>query len=308
MADPSAAQTELLDRLSPILACPECRGSLRADPAGLGCEGCGSTYPVSDGIPLFARRGSSETWVEAGAAGGGSPAERGGGVEGEDAAQGAGRTSREYQDNYEQVARAAQYNEKYRRKRLKRWSTHRELQLLRRLLGGQPRSETLLDLPCGGGRLSTAIAPFTDLLLEADIALGQILYGKANSSCSTPRFWMTASAFHIPLRDRSVDAVVSVRLCHHLPVPEERERLVRELLRVSRRFVLMTFFDHNSPKNLLRRARRALGLDRKSPKNSMTVCRVAELAREEGAELVACPYLSVLGSGHRYALLVRAAG
>lgn len=38
-----------------ILACPACRGGLRADdPADeLTCTGCGRAYPVRDGIPVL---------------------------------------------------------------------------------------------------------------------------------------------------------------------------------------------------------------------------------------------------------------
>lgn len=93
-----------------------------------------------------------------------------------------------------------------------------------------------------------------------------------------------------------------VRLNHHLPTADERERLVRELLRVARKFVVMTFFDYHSLKNLGRRLRRPL--DKKPPKMTMTVARVHELAREGGFELVEWPALARLGSGHRYALMV----
>jgi LSD1 subclass zinc finger protein len=275
-----------IERLKELIVCPACRKDLQVETGAIRCTSCGAEYRVHDGIPLLAVKGSAGTW---------------GSSDG-------GETSQEYQENYEQLVRAEQYNEKYRRKCLKRMSTKREHSLLRRLLSSQPRVETLLDIPSGGGRLSAQMAPATELLFEADIAVGQVLYARESARLDVPQAWLTASAFHIPFRDGGVDATVSVRLSHHLPTPEERERLVRELLRVSRKFVIMTFFDHNSVKNLLRRARRRLGLDRKRPKSTMAVSRVAELAREQGAELVACPHLAWIGSGHRYALMVKRAG
>lgn len=38
-----------------VLACPECRASLRADDAAgeLVCTGCGLAYPVRDDIPVM---------------------------------------------------------------------------------------------------------------------------------------------------------------------------------------------------------------------------------------------------------------
>ena len=142
-----------------------------------------------------------------------------------------------------------------------------------------------------------------ELVIEADIAIGQILYGRSESRVATPRVWMTASGFHIPLRDDAVDGTICVRLSHHLPTANERQRLLEELLRVSRRFVIMSYFDHYSLKNVLRRLRRPF--NRKSPKLTMTTSEVAEFARHRGARLVAAPPLSRIGSGHRFALIVK---
>ncbi|HEY7753663.1 MAG TPA: methyltransferase domain-containing protein [Steroidobacteraceae bacterium] len=268
-------------RLAELLVCPACRSDLRATAEGLCCAGCDAAYAVQEGVPLLAIRGTSETW----------------GV--------TQRTeqSTAYQAEYQQVENAATYNLAYRDKLLKRSSTRREFELIRRHVAQVGRSRTILDLPCGGGRLTPAFADSTDLVIEADIALGQVLYGRAESQVATPRVWTTASAFHIPLRDRSVDGVISVRLSHHLPTQAERERHLSELLRVARRFVIMTFFDHWSLKNWLRRMRRPF--DRQPPKMTMTTAQVGAIARRHGARLVAAPPLSRIGSGHRYALIVR---
>ena len=267
--------------LLPLLACPDCRKALELDGGVFRCAADRAEYPVAEGIPMFARFGSAEQWS------GAKPAE----------------TSESYQQNYQKIKEAAKYNEMYSRRWSKRWITRREYALLRSLLASQPRCATLLDLPSGGGRLSPQLAPFTDLLIEADIALGQVQYGREFGRTNTAQVWMTASGFHIPFQDASLDGIVCVRLNHHLPTAEERERLVRELLRVAKKFVIMTFFDYHSLKNLGRRLRRPL--DKKAPKMTMTVDRVRELAQEGGADLVAWPALARLGSGHRYALMVK---
>ncbi len=268
--------------VSRLLACPDCGGEVSREGDSVRCRACAATFPVREGIPVFARFGTVEE------PSGAKPA----------------LTSEKYQQNYQDVTEATRYNKMYTSSFSKRWSTQREFTLLERLLASQPRCASLLDLPSGGGRLSPQIAQYTDLLIESDIALGQVQYGRQNGRVpATRQFWMTASGFHIPLKTGSVDGVVCVRLSHHLPTSAERERLLRELLRVSRRFVVMTFFDHHSLKNLGRRLRQPF--DRKPPKMTMTVARVRELAREGGADLLACPALSPIGSGHRYALLVK---
>lgn len=264
-----------------LLVCPMCRADLESGLQDLRCPACGARYPVHEGIPLLAIQGTSETWGEPQAA----------------------AQSSAYQTEYQRVESAATYNLEYRRQLLKRSSTRREYSLIARHMARVGHSRVILDLPCGGGRLTPAFARSANLVIEADIALGQVLYGRAESSVPTPRAWITASAFHIPLRDRAVDGAISVRLSHHLPTDAERERHLAELLRVSSRFVIMTFFDHHSLKNRLRRLRRPF--NRLPPKLTMTAARVAQIARAHGARLVEAPPLSRIGSGHRYALIVR---
>lgn len=277
-SDPSLSQFE---QLLPLMRCPHCHAALQPDSSGLTCTDEGHSFRLREGVPELAILGTTETW----------------------AGEAAPETSAEYQAEYQELEAARDYNEAYQNRPTKRWSTQREFKLLERHLASQPRSSTLLDLPSGGGRLSDQLDRHADLLVEADIGLGQLLYAKEHYDGPPKRVWMTASAFHIPFQDESLDGVVCCRLCHHLPTAEERERLVEELLRVSRRFVIMTFFDYHSVKNYLRRIRRPF--DGKPPKMTMTVDRVRELASEHGAELVAEPPLSRLFSGHRYALMVK---
>ena len=117
-----------------LLACPKCRAPLELGEDHLACRTCANVFRVHDGIPLLAVMDEPEPEV---------PAHL-------------GPTRTSYQQEYQQVDAAAEYNTKYQRERLKRWSTRREFQLLNRLLASQPRSRTLLELPCGGGRLSPA--------------------------------------------------------------------------------------------------------------------------------------------------------
>ena len=213
------------------------------------------------------------------------------------------RTSEAYQQNYQKDQRAARCNAKYRDHSTKRLTTRRELRLLYRMLQNQGPCKVLLDLPCGGGRLSSPLERYTDLLIEADVGLGQLHYGREHGRVSNRQEWMAASGFNIPLRDASVDGTVCVRLTHHLPAEAEREQLVRELLRVSKRFLIMSFFDYDSVKNIVRRLRRPF--NRKPPKSTMRRGQLRRLARDCGARLVEAPALSLLWSGHRYALIVK---
>ncbi len=270
-----------LAAIGELLSCPICRAALEIEITSLRCSGCGARFGMDDGVPMLAVQGTSETW--------GAPQQ----VE----------QSTAYQGEYQNVEKAAAYNLHYQQRILKRLTTGREYALIRRHLREVGLSRVILELPCGGGRITPAFAHATDFVIEADIAIGQIQYGRATSTLATPRAWMTASAFHIPLRDDSVDGTICIRLCHHLPTHAERDRLFHELMRVSRRFVIVTYFDHHSLKNLTHRMRHPFR--NKPPKLTMTTARVAELARECGGRLVAAPALFTISSGHRYALIVK---
>src|SRR5262245_38640593 len=182
-----------------LLACPVCSGSLALEGDSLRCAGCAARYAMDDGVALLALRGASGTW------GGDSEA----------------RTSETYQAEYQTVERAAAYNQGYQRKFHKRFGTRHEWRLIRRHLKTVGHSRVILELPCGGGRITPAFAHAADFIIEADIAIGQIRYGRATSTIDTPRAWMTASAYHIPLHDGSVDGTICIRLAHHLPTAAE---------------------------------------------------------------------------------------
>jgi SAM-dependent methyltransferase len=277
MPDVLAQATPDVRQILDLLACPWCRSKLDVAPSGLRCTGCPAEFPAHEGILDLARRGTAETW----------------GVGDAQA------SSQRYQEAYAKLDRAQDYNRAYEVRPLKRMSTARERRLIARLLGQCGQVETLLELPCGGGRLSPSFAPWTKLLIQADTGWGQLLHANQRPPLPAPRVLMSASGFHIPFRDASLDGVACVRLNHHLPTIEERHRLLGELLRVAKRYVLMTFFDHASVKN---RVRMGLG---KPPKLTMTSGEVAGLAREHGAKLVEAPMISWLNSGHRYALMVK---
>lgn len=269
-------------RLGDVLACPVCGSPLAsADGRALTCGDAGHRFPVTDGIPQLAVESDAGDWTVAGAP----------------------ETSDAYARQYEDPDEAAKYNAMYGGRTSKRATTQRESRLIQRHLQSQPACGTILDLPCGGGRLSAAIAAAAPdaVLIEADIGLGQVAYARDHRLGDGRQVFITASGFHIPVRDGGVDAAVCVRLFHHLPAVAEQERLLGELLRVARRFVILTFFDYYSVKNTLRRVRAPF--NGKPPKITLEPEWLRTEARARGAEVVAMPHLFWLSSGHRYALL-----
>ncbi len=271
---------DTLDSWIGLLACPDCRGDLAREGTGLVCRSCARGYEVHDGIPLLARPGSSEQW--------GVPSD--------------GPTSVTYQKQFQQSDIGELYRRRYQRRWSKRCTTHREIHRIGRLLASQPRCRRLLDLPCGGGRVSGPLASATDLLLQADLSLGQVLTARETMGASGHVRWFTASAFMIPLKDGVVDAAVCNRLAHHLPSAVEVERLIGELLRVSTRFVVLSYYDHDSFKSLGRRLR---GID---PGNTLRRGDLHALARQHDAFIQLDIPFWCAGSRLRFALLRKRAG
>jgi len=267
------------DSVIALLACPHCRGDLARDTEGLHCRSCSRSYPLQDGIPLLARPGSSEHW----------------GVASD------GSTSAAYQEQFLKADIGERYRQRYQRAWSKRCTTQREIHRLERLLGSQPRCARLLDLPCGGGRVSGSLAAAADFVLQADLSLGQVLMARQTMGAQGRIAWFTASAFLIPLKDGAVDGVVCNRLTHHL-TSIEQERLVRELLRVSARFVILSYYDHRSFRSLGRRIRG------KPPGHTMRRENLQTLAQQNGASLQADIPLWCSGSRLRYALLRKRPG
>jgi ubiquinone/menaquinone biosynthesis C-methylase UbiE len=155
---------------------------------------------------------------------------------------------------------------------------------------------SILDIPSGGGRLSSFFAEKCKLLVEADISLGQVQYGMTHCKFKTPQVWLRASSFKVPLADKSVDGVVCIRLCHHLYSLDEVEKLIAEMLRVAQSFVIMSFSNANSLKNIYRRIR-GIPIPNRFAKGE-----IPRLAERYGARLVSCPAMAPLRS-HCYALM-----
>ncbi|MBP1728646.1 MAG: SAM-dependent methyltransferase [Deltaproteobacteria bacterium] len=265
-----------LDSLLPLLACPECRGDLARQGGGLTCQSCSRSYEVADGIPLLAQAGSSELW----------------GVESDS------QTSTAYQETFLDATIGERYQQRYERRWSKRFTTRREIGRIEQLLMSQPRCHRLLDIPCGGGRVSGPLVNATDLLLQADISLSQVLTARQTMGSPGSFAWLTASAFLIPLKEGVVDGILCNRLAHHL-AGVEQERLIGELLRVSKRFVIMSYYDHDSFKS---RGRRLRG---KKPGYTLRRSDLAAMARRHGASVAMDLPLWVEGSRLRYALLLK---
>ncbi len=115
---------------------------------------------------------------------------------------------------------------------------------------------------------------------------------------------MAADALQLPFGDRSFDLVMAVRLLHHLHTEEQQGACVRELLRVARRWVILTFADARSLKGRNRRFRQRW-FGRKRGEAMLERGKVLEKARSLGFRPQRFVPVSRLFSTQTYALLER---
>jgi ubiquinone/menaquinone biosynthesis C-methylase UbiE len=106
---------------------------------------------------------------------------------------------------------------------------------------------TILDLPCGTGRFTGALAREGFEIVGSDISIemlhkaaSQQKQDKTDGRQGAIRGYVQANAEHLPLRTDSLDCVVSIRFMMHVD-PSTRVRMLREFHRVSRRWVIVDY-------------------------------------------------------------------
>lgn len=204
--------------------------------------------------------------------------------------------------NYNSGRGALAYKSDYQKKLHRKLSDRRERALLARYFQQIGNVDTILDLPCGHGRLSDLLQQRCARLVEADWSFTMVDLNRRDHGDEQRRY-LRCSALQIPLPDRSIDVVVSFRLSHHLETQELRELHLRELFRVARKAVIVTWFSATSLKNRLRQMRVVLG--KKKPKNVLHGDRVRQIAEGSGFTAKAMRPLFLVGSGHVLGLFER---
>ncbi|MEM9800801.1 MAG: class I SAM-dependent methyltransferase, partial [Planctomycetota bacterium] len=129
-----------------------------------------------------------------------------------------------------------------------RRARERDPRLVRRVLGSLPSDappiESILDVPCGAGRLREAALAATGRSGDAPRWTGvdvsdEMLRAVSKSTGGLVR----ASADALPFADGAFDLVLCCRLLHHLADAEARTAVIAELVRVARRYVVASHWD-----------------------------------------------------------------
>ena len=138
---------------------------------------------------------------------------------------------------YESSERAAHYRDnRWTRSARARRTNAKELAIVERFLNQCGALSLAMDVPCGTGRFRALLQNHVEELLSVDASFEMLAAAK-----SQPQ--LQASAHKLPVVDSAVDLILCSRLLHHFETSAERITVLQELARVSKRWIVLSYFD-----------------------------------------------------------------
>jgi len=150
----------------------------------------------------------------------------------------------------------------------------RERKLLTKILMGLDTFDKVLDIPCGYGRMYYVLKERSRLYTGSDVSKEMVLRLKSRSGVGKG---VVGNIYSLPFKDESFEMVLSWRIFQHINTREKREKAFSELSRVSKRWVLISFYRENT----LHKIERIL-TGRKSKINMMRVKEILDEAQRAG--------------------------
>jgi ubiquinone/menaquinone biosynthesis C-methylase UbiE len=151
------------------------------------------------------------------------------------------------------IGGSAEYEEtryKHLDQRIVNYLEHRLIDKL--LAASGTAGKSILNVPCGFGRFSQILDRRYSQICCFDFQpeiLGLAM--RRHSAAST--FGVNGTIRQLPFADGSFDMVMSIRFFHHYFEDEDRLNMLRELQRVTRKSLLITYYKRNFLHELTRR-------------------------------------------------------
>jgi len=123
----------------------------------------------------------------------------------------------------------------------------RETKILEKILVSlSDRSVSILDVPCGYGRFSELLLRNSLNLTSADISLPMVMAARKYSlPSSSNHHFLVGDIRNLPLKDNTFDYVITIRLLQHMLNASIRRQVLRELHRVAKKMVILSFYRYN---------------------------------------------------------------
>jgi SAM-dependent methyltransferase len=108
------------------------------------------------------------------------------------------------------------------------WADFRQLWEKYHPLGG-----TVLEIGCGAGRMTNAMAETFENVVAVDVSPGMLMFAREHVAKANIR-WIETAGDCLPMADDAADAVFSCHVFQHLPSPDAIIDQLREVHRVLR--------------------------------------------------------------------------
>ena len=157
-----------------------------------------------------------------------------------------------------------------------------EMRLIDKAFSHIPKTHRVLDVPCGGGRVTVHLTKKGYAMSAADLSENMIEIAR---QAVAPVTVERQDVERLTFPDKHFDTIVSFRLFHHFPNPEIRQRVISELCRVAKHNVVLSYFSPKSWTSVKRKIRAARG-GRKSDKHATDLPEVKGYFEKAGFKLV----------------------
>lgn len=149
-----------------------------------------------------------------------------------------------YKKRFQDPAKAEKYATRFERGAHKRID-QREQRAVAKIFAELNGIRSVLDVPSGAGRFVGGLGKNGREVIEIDVAHEMLAFaGRRAEKAGVTAYCLQSDALHLPVRDGAVDCVFCNRLLHHILPPEERAMFLREFCRVTRRYLVISFFDY----------------------------------------------------------------
>ena len=122
----------------------------------------------------------------------------------------------------------------------------REQRAVAKIFASLEDCRSIVDVPSGAGRFAKVLSHGRELI-EADVAFEILEFARERAEKARLRVaFLQSDASKLPLAAGAVDCVFCNRLLHHILRVQEREAFLREFHRVTRKYLVISFFDYHA--------------------------------------------------------------
>ena len=153
--------------------------------------------------------------------------------------------SKTYRQRMQHAKRARLYAERFETGARRRINEREQLAVAK-VFDGLTDCRSIIDVPSGAGRFA-AVLSRAKVLIEADVAFEILEHARERTQAAQLSVhFLQSDAGKLPLADAAVDCIFCNRLLHHIHSVAERAIFLREFHRVTRKYLVISFFDYHA--------------------------------------------------------------